>query len=199
MKQRDLVLAFLTALFLFTPPISAQTTPDPSSVSAETAPVPQTASEPSIAPSRPSVASAISAEDYQKWEALVTRAEDAITAQRASNEAFLSLRQQVADFRQRFALAQGQNAELLLSLKEQLTALGPLPAEGTTEAAELATQRQALLDRTAELSAPGRAAEVAYTRADALIRSIDRVLRERQTGRLLELGPSPLNLSLIHI
>jgi potassium-dependent mechanosensitive channel len=193
MKQRDLVLAFLTALFLFTSPILAQTTPDPSSVSAETASVPQTASEPSLSPSRPSVASVISAEDYQKWEALVTRAEDAITAQRASNEAFLSLRQQIADFRQRFALAQGQNAELLLSLKEQLTALGPLPAEGTTEAAELATQRQALIDRTAELSAPGRAAEVAYTRADALIRSIDRVLRERQTGRLLELGPSPLN------
>jgi potassium efflux system protein len=149
----------------------------------------------SQAPAAPTTAvvGKISTEEFLRWETLVARAEEAISLQRASNDAFLSLRQQIADWRQRFTDAQTQNADLILALREQLAALGPAPAEGETEAAELATQRAALNTRLADLSAPVKAAEVAFTRADSLIRSIDRLLRERQTGRLLELGPSPLN------
>ncbi len=151
------------------------------------APVP--ASPPPVA----SVDGVLNAADYAVWESIVARAEEAISVQRASSDAFLSLRQQVADWRARFANGMGQNDDLIASLREQIAALGPAPAEGASEAAELSTQRAALNDRLNTLAAPVRAAEVANARAEALIRAIDRILRERQTGRLLELGPSPLN------
>lgn len=135
----------------------------------------------------------LTADDYAIWETTVARAEEAISVQRASSEAFLVLRQQIADWRARFAMAMGGNADLIASLRDQIAALGPAPAEGETEAPELASQRAALNDRLNTLAAPVRAAEVAHARAEALIRAIDRILRDRQTGRLLELGPSPLN------
>lgn len=135
----------------------------------------------------------LNAADYAVWETVVARAEEAISVQRASSEAFLALRQQIADWRARFAAAMGQNDDLIGSLREQIAALGPVPAGEAAELPELAVQRAALTDRLNTLAAPVRAAEVAHARAEALIRAIDRILRERQTGRLLELGPSPLN------
>ena len=62
----------------------------------------------------------------------------------------------------------------------------------------LALYRTMQLIRTAEeqlarLEAPRRTAEEAYSRADALIRQIDTLLRERKASELLRLGPTPLN------
>jgi small-conductance mechanosensitive channel len=164
---------------------SAQDTTAPAPAAPITVP---TVSEPVA-----SVGGVLNAADYAVWESIVARAEEAISVQRASSEAFLVLRQQIADWRTRFAAGMGQNDDLIASLREQIVGLGPGPAEGVTEAPELATQRTALSGRLDALAAPVRGAEVANARAEALIRAIDRILRERQTGRLLELGPSPLN------
>ena len=57
---------------------------------------------------------------------------------------------------------------------------------------EIAARRDELNAQLADLRAPVIAAEEAFERADGLIGEIDRLVRERQTERLLERGPSPL-------
>ena len=131
--------------------------------------------------------------DYTNWEPDAERAEEATNAARASDTALESLRQELVEWRERFQAARDQNTASITAVKAQLEALGPRPAEGEEEPAEIASQRKSLNERLATLQAPGKAAEVAYSRADALIGEIDRILRERQADQLLELGASPVN------
>ena len=133
----------------------------------------------------------LSAADYAEWEKVAARAEAAVDAARASTAALETLRQQLVDWRDRFGAAQNVNAAAIETVKSQLATLGPKPENGE-EAPEIATQRAALEKRLAELEAPVRAAQLAYSRADALIDGIDRIIRERQNSALFELGPSPL-------
>ena len=134
-----------------------------------------------------------SAPDYSRWDNLAKRATDAIGNQRASLRAFESLRDQLAEWRSVFANAQSINANAISTLQAQLKALGPAPADGEEESAEIASQREALNDQLADLRAPVQQAEVAYTKSDEMIRSVDRIIRDRQTQELLERGPSPLD------
>lgn len=170
-----------------------------------------------VVPSQPvnGVTSSLSSADFAKWEDVAARAQEAIGAAQASDSAMSELRSELATWRARFLTAQGGSANTIETLQAQIAALGPAPAEGETEAEELARQRVTLNARLGEVSAPVKAAEVAYSRADGLIQGIDRILRERQTGALMVLGPSPINpanwpaaaeavisgsaLSLIHI
>ncbi|MBY6114766.1 DUF3772 domain-containing protein [Mameliella alba] len=132
------------------------------------------------------------APDYTAWEPLASRAEAMIDAERASDERFETLRAQVADWREQFLAAQGVNTSRIQTLQAQLEALGPEPEDGT-EAADISDQRTVLNKQLSEQRAPVLRAEAAYSRANAIVGEIDRIIRERQASELLEFGPSPLN------
>lgn len=134
--------------------------------------------------------------DYADWETVAVRAEDSVLAAEASDEAFTSLRGQIVDWRTTFAAAQSTNAVRIRTLTTQITALGPVPAEGETEDPEIALRRNDLNAQLNVALAPVRRAEEAFSRADGLVREIDRVLRERTAKTLLQLGPTPINPAL---
>lgn len=126
------------------------------------------------------------------WEQTARRAEEAIEAGRASTTALEELRSQLVTWREQFLQAQSTNEGSIHTLQAQITALGPKP-EGVEEAPEIADQRIWMDQQIAQLRAPAKTAEVAYSRADGLIRGVDQIIRSRQTDALLELGESPLN------
>jgi len=130
--------------------------------------------------------------DFDAWNDVATRAEEAVENGEASEEAFSTLRSELTDWRQVFQTARSQNSAAIEAVRAQIDTLGPKPEEGE-EAPETATQRETLNERLNELRAPVQRAEVAFSRADALIAQIDRILRDRQADKLLELGPTPLN------
>jgi small-conductance mechanosensitive channel len=136
---------------------------------------------------------AVSEPDYEAWQRVAARADEAIETGRASTSALESLRNELADWRQRFLNAQDINYNAIQTVQRQLDALGPAPEDGATEAPEIATERSLLDQRMSRLREPVRLAELAFTRADGLIQGIDRIIRERQTDEIMEFGPSPLN------
>ena len=126
------------------------------------------------------------------WERTARRAEEAIDAGRASTSAFEELRGQLVTWRENFLAAQSTNESSIKTLQSQIDTLGPKP-EDIEEAPEIARQRIALETEIAQLRAPAKTAEIAHSRADGLIRSIDEIIRGRQTDALFVRGPSPLN------
>ncbi|MFT6451986.1 MAG: small-conductance mechanosensitive channel [Halocynthiibacter sp.] len=131
--------------------------------------------------------------NYKEWNALAKRAESDLAEARASSGAFEALRAELATWREGFLAAQSINQTRIDTLAEQISSLGPLPAEGQSEASEIAQRRKELAAQMNTLTAPRATAVEAYSRADGLIREIDTLLRTRQTNELLQLGPSPLN------
>jgi potassium efflux system protein len=130
--------------------------------------------------------------DYQGWERMATRAESSISNTNFSNASLESLRAELTRWREKFQVAQTANGTRISTLKDQIAALGAVPADGTAEQPEIATRREELTAQMARLQAPGLAADEAYRRADGLIRELDRALRERQANELLKLWPNPL-------
>jgi len=133
--------------------------------------------------------------DLDAWEDLAQRAENAIYRDAASNAALEALRREVAAFRSDFLEAQSLNAARIETLRSQIAALAFGGSSDDVPPA-VATRRAALEIQLVELAAPVLAAEEAYTRADGIIAEIDRIIRNRQTERLREIGPSPLNPAL---
>ncbi|QBY00672.1 mechanosensitive ion channel family protein [Rhodophyticola sp. CCM32] len=131
--------------------------------------------------------------DYDRWADVADQAEYVIDGQRATDEALEILRARLVDWRGRFQQAQQINASRIDSLRAQIDALGAPPAEGETEASDIAAQRSDLNGRLAEQEAPVRRAEAELQRVQGLIGEIDALISERLTGELLSLGPSPLN------
>ncbi len=129
----------------------------------------------------------------EDWERTAARAEEAVANARASTPAFEALRAHLATWRDTFQDAQQANARTIQTVRRQLDALGPPPAEDATESEEIAAERQVLNQRLADLEAPVKTAELAYNRADGLIQAIDKIIRDRQAEALLEFGPTPLN------
>ncbi len=134
----------------------------------------------------------VSDADYEEWERVAQRAEEAVEANRASSDAFEVLRSELVVYRSEFQKAQSTNAARIETVERQLAALGPAPTDGSVEDPEIAARRAALQAQLASLRAPVIRAEEAYLRADGLISEIDTILRERQTEGLLQIGPSPL-------
>ncbi|WP_390914793.1 DUF3772 domain-containing protein [Pseudosulfitobacter sp. SM2401] len=135
---------------------------------------------------------ATAAPNYDLWQSVAGRAETAVDTGTDSSEVFEVLRVRITDFRAKFAAARTANKERIQTLQAQLSALGPVPETGS-EPANVATRRAELTKTLAEVQGPAQVAEAAYSRADGLIREIDNIIRERQTERLLALGPSPVN------
>ena len=130
--------------------------------------------------------------EYGLWEKTAARAEEAVEASRASTAVFESLRSELVTWRAVFQRAQSANASTIETVRRQLEALGAKPEDGA-EAPEIAAERANLNTRLRELEAPAKQAELAYNRADGLIRAIDTIIRGRQADELVQLGPSPLN------
>ncbi|OYU19756.1 MAG: hypothetical protein CFE34_03845, partial [Rhodobacteraceae bacterium PARR1] len=133
------------------------------------------------------------APDYKAWEGIAERSERTLASPDTGQATLDFLRAQLVDWRAAFLSQQNANSARIATLRKQIDSLGPAPAEGETEAPEIAQRRQTLTETLVRLQAPRIAAEEAYNRADGLIGEIDRTLRERQADQLLELYPSPLN------
>ncbi len=131
--------------------------------------------------------------DYAAWEAVAIRAEEATADDTKTPEDLDAIRAEVVDWRERLLAGQNTNSTRIDTLRTQLTALGPVPADGVDEAAEIAARRAELNAQLSRLEAPGIAAQEAYRRADGLIDEIDRAQRERQADELLKLWPMPVN------
>lgn len=131
--------------------------------------------------------------DYAAWEKLSAQAQDLLAQEKASDQALDSMRKQLADWRARFAEAQNINADQIQTVRDQIAALGPAPAEGQAEDPDIAKRRKALNDQLATLQAPGLKAVEARSLADGLIRQIDAQIRARQATELMRLFPSPAN------
>jgi len=135
----------------------------------------------------------ITAPNYDEWRVFAERAERLIDLPFTTDEALAEIRAELVVFRGRFLAAQDANATRIATVREQISALGPLPENGTGEAEEVAARRAELGEQLTQLQAPGIAAQEAFRRADGLIRQIDLIARERQAEALLTLWPSPLN------
>ncbi|MCZ4354030.1 DUF3772 domain-containing protein [Roseovarius aestuarii] len=131
--------------------------------------------------------------DYEGWQRVALRAEQAIDSARASTTALEELRNQLVVWRDSFFAAQSANSTAIASATSQLKALGAEPVDGTSESAEIALQRAALTAQLTALREPVQRAQLAYSQADGYIRGIDTIIRKRQTAELLERGPSPIN------
>lgn len=134
-------------------------------------------------------------EELERWDTLAQRAESAIDLGQGSDDLFEALRSSIADYRADFDAARELNSARIATVREQIAALGPAP-EGESappEAADVAVKRDELNQQLNDLLVPVQKAEAEFVRADALVRQIDQILRERQTDQLLEVGATPLN------
>lgn len=130
--------------------------------------------------------------NYQTWEMVAERAEALTTSPQAPNAELAQTRARIADWRDRLQAGTTVNADRIATLRNQIDALGPPPAEGETEAEEVATRRAELNQQLATAQAPRMAAAEAVSRANSIISQIDEVIRQRQALELAKQSPSPL-------
>ncbi|WP_406870327.1 DUF3772 domain-containing protein [Thioclava sp. 'Guangxiensis'] len=133
--------------------------------------------------------------DYKSWEKQAASAQALLDKEQAQvgDRELEDLRASLVTWRDKFTAARDTNSGQIKTIRDQIDALGPAPAEGETEDEAIAKRRSDLNDQLSKLQAPSITATEAATRADGLIRSIDSELRTRSTDKLLRLSPSPLN------
>lgn len=131
--------------------------------------------------------------DYLSWENIASLAEGAVEAGQADDKALLDLRAEIVEWRLRFLEQQNSNDSRLETLRDQIQALGSAPSEGVSEPAEIAARRSELIAQMERLTTPRRTADEAFSRANGIISEIDEILRLRQTEKLLDMGPWPVN------
>ena len=113
------------------------------------------------------------APNFAQFNQFADSVETTIENDRLSEQGFQDLRESIVEWRSKFLNAQNINSVRIEGLKAQIDALGPAPAEGETEADNIAERRASLNSQLKEASAPRLAAEEAYARADALVGQID--------------------------
>lgn len=133
--------------------------------------------------------------DYAQWERQAWVAEALLDDGGVSDARLNDLRARVVKWRESFQTAQNTIPARIAVLKGQLDTLGPAPAEGETEPAEIAARRAELTAAIAQEQAPALRAAEAFGRAGGIIQQIDLQLRERKASALLHLSPSPLRPS----
>ena len=131
--------------------------------------------------------------DYETFDTTASQIEDLVAKAQVNDERLSSMRAELVKWRSTFTAAQGANADQITTVKNQIAALGPVPAEGQTEDAMIAKRRVELTEALAKLQAPVLTATEATTRADSTIGAIDKLMRERHADKLLRLSPSALN------
>lgn len=130
--------------------------------------------------------------NFQTWELVAERAEELIVNPQATNAQLAQTRARIVEWRDRLREGQNVNAERIATLRSQIDALGPPPAEGEAEAEETAARRAELNQQLATAQAPRVAAAEAVSRANSVIAQIDEVMRQRQALELTKQTPSPL-------
>ncbi|KMK67538.1 DUF3772 domain-containing protein [Puniceibacterium sp. IMCC21224] len=131
--------------------------------------------------------------ELERWESTAVRAENALESGQASEMALESLRAEIARYRESFQKAQSEQSQRIATLQAQIDTLGPVPEGDAVEAPDIAARRAELNDQMTRQRAPVLAAEEAYTRADGLIREIDKTIRTRQTAEIFSRGPVPVD------
>ncbi|MFV0490384.1 MAG: DUF3772 domain-containing protein [Pseudorhodobacter sp.] len=131
--------------------------------------------------------------DFDAWNMYALETEQLLADPEVSSDLLEERRAEVVLQRERFLAAQDTNQTRIATLRAQIDALGPPPAEGASEAEEIAIRREDLNAQLTRLQAPSIAAVEAYSRADGLVREIDNILRDQQTRALLKISPSPVN------
>ena len=130
----------------------------------------------------------------EQWDSVAVKAEQSVEEADTPTSELDSLRGRIVNYRSEFEAARSLNAERIAALRDQLAALGTAP-EGENaepEAPEVAKTRADINQQLNTLLAPVQIAEREFLRADGLVREIDKIIRERQTERLLRTTPSPL-------
>jgi len=128
-----------------------------------------------------------------QWAETATRAEDILAAKLASTPALENLRADLASQRAAAREMEAEAGKRVAALQDQLVALGPAPAEGETEAPEIAMRRAALKVDISLAKVPLAIAVQAYGRLDGLVSEINTLIRERFSQQLIERGPVPVN------
>ncbi|WBU61214.1 mechanosensitive ion channel family protein [Paracoccus albus] len=130
--------------------------------------------------------------DYETWETFASQAEAALDDRDTSSDQIESIRENATEWRAQFDEAQNINAPRIQTIKDQISSLGPEPAEGETEAEDVADRRAALNAQLSELQAPGIKATEAYSRAESIVTHADEIERAREAEELMSQTPSPL-------
>ncbi|MCP5088517.1 MAG: mechanosensitive ion channel family protein [Rhodobacteraceae bacterium] len=131
--------------------------------------------------------------DLEEFEKTALRAEEVITKGEASNDALDTLRGQLSELRSAALAEQEKYSDRIATITQRMTALGPAPTEGESEAPDVTQLRNELQAELNEAMSPVLVAQEAYQRANGLIRETDDLMRQRTTTELLKLGPTPLN------
>ncbi|GGO87253.1 mechanosensitive ion channel protein MscS [Marinobacterium nitratireducens] len=130
--------------------------------------------------------------DRAQQEAIVQETQTLLDSGTATVEQLNAQRADVVRLRDAATnLVQGGSVEARV-MQAQLDSLGPAPAEGETEAEDIAARRAELENRLAQANEPVRRARETLKRADFLIREIDSQIRKQEALKLLKRFPSPL-------
>ena len=130
--------------------------------------------------------------NYDTWNQVAERAESLTANPQATNEELAGTRARIVDWRDRLQEGQNANGDRIATLRNQIEALGPAPAEGATEDEEVANRRTELNQQLSTAQAPRIAATEATSRANSIIGQIDEIVRQRQALELAKQTPSPI-------
>ena len=130
--------------------------------------------------------------DYEAWETVAAEAEKLSENSEVTNEDLAAMRGKIVDWRGKLRAGQNVNGNEIRTVRDQIDALGPAPAEGASEDEEIANRRAELQKKLSALQAPRLQAVEAFSRAESIVRRIDEVTAERQATQLVRLSPAPL-------
>ncbi|SFI86459.1 DUF3772 domain-containing protein [Albimonas pacifica] len=166
--------------------------------------VPESPSGPHFTPPRPPQAAtpqAVEADQgsidarLEAWADTAHDAESALADGSVSTAEFEAMRARLVRQRDEAASTAERLRAAHQPLAAQLEALGEGATEGGASPraeAGLSELRHELQDRIDALESRAKRADLAYSRADSLVREIDELIRRRQVEEFLTLGPSPL-------